>query len=285
MKGTWYLDLIKFNGKIRTTDLDGVCERETLENTALAVYCVSFPKARASAWELDVFVCALFPCVVPSCVLGAGVFWIHYLLPRAAGKLIFHSHSCGNCFWYLCTSVGLRGSQECSLNSCAWNDVAILVGSPPLSLSSPCCSSLFCTHVQSTSFTFSPLHSCILPSVLNQFDLSRLIGCWMPMFKGKILSVSIWQPLNKIFKICHLKKTRFLWLHQLSVLPVLSIHFWSTRWELHSDTHKVSSSYNMECGDGSNVKPYWCAISFPCTVSFQSLHAVSWSVREHVAFC
>lgn len=38
MKGTWYLDLIKFNGKIRTTDLDGVCEIY-LENTALAVDC------------------------------------------------------------------------------------------------------------------------------------------------------------------------------------------------------------------------------------------------------
>ena len=57
--------------------------------------------------------------------------------------------------WYLCTSMGLRGSQECSLNSCAWNNVAILVGSPPLSLSNPCCSSLFPTHAQSTCFTFS----------------------------------------------------------------------------------------------------------------------------------
>lgn len=92
-----------------------------------------------------------------------------YLLPKAAEKLIFHSHFCENCFWYPYSSVGLWGSQECSLSSCAWNDVVILVGSPPLSLSSPCCSSLFSAHAQSTCFMFPLLHSCFLASVLNQF--------------------------------------------------------------------------------------------------------------------
>lgn len=255
------------------------CVKETFENATIAVDCVSFPRARTSMWELNAFVCPLVPCVVPSCVLGVGVLWIHYLLPRAAGKLVFHSHSCENCFWYLCTSVGLWGSQECSLNSCAWNDVAVLVGSPPLSLSNPCCSSLFPTHAQSTCFMFSLLHSWILPPVLNQFNLLSQLVAEMTIFKGKILST--WRALNNIFKICHLK-TRFLWLHQLSVLLVISIRFWNTRWELHSDTHEDNSSYNMGGGDGRKVKPYWYAVSLPCTQLVFSLHRLSHKVYENI---
>lgn len=37
-----------FNGKIRTIDLDRVCERETSENITIAVDCVSSPRARTS---------------------------------------------------------------------------------------------------------------------------------------------------------------------------------------------------------------------------------------------
>lgn len=174
MKGTWYWDLIMFNGKIRTIDLESGCERRLLKILLFAVVCVSFPRARTSMWESNAFV-PWFPVLCPAVSWGWGCSEC-YLLPRAAGKLVFHSHSCENCFWYLCTSMRLRGSQECSLNSCAWNDVAILVGSPPLSRSTPCCSSLFPTHAQSTCFMFSLLHSCILPSVLNQFI--KPISCW-----------------------------------------------------------------------------------------------------------
>jgi len=126
-------------------------------------------------------------CCAQLCLRAGG---IHYLFPRAAGKLVFLSHSCENCFWYKHTRVALQGSQECSLNSCAWNHVAIMVGSPPLCLFNPCCCSLFRTHVQSTCFMFSLLHSCIVPPILNHCNLLSQLAAEMRMFKGKILSVS-----------------------------------------------------------------------------------------------
>lgn len=162
-----------FHDKIRTTDLDGVYERVTWKYWCCCglYFCGGFwfvcfgffsPKGKNFYVRVE---CIGSLCCTKLCLVGWGALNM-YLLPRAAGKLVFHSCFCENCFWYPYSSVGLWGSQECSLSSCAWNGV-ILVGSPPLSLSSPCCSSLFSTHAQSTCFVFPLLNSCFLASVLN----------------------------------------------------------------------------------------------------------------------
>lgn len=125
---------------------------------------VWFPPPRLQGQELlcesliSLYIPVPVPCVVPSCFGDWGTLNA-YLLPNAAGKLIFYSHFCENCFWYPYSSVGLWGSQECSLSSCAWNGVVIVAGSPPLSLPSLCCSSLFSTHALSACFVLPLLHS------------------------------------------------------------------------------------------------------------------------------
>lgn len=79
------MDLIMFHDKIRTTDLEGVYERVTFENTGISVDCIFvgffclcffFPKGK-NFYVRDECLCALVPCVVPSCVLEAGVLRIH----------------------------------------------------------------------------------------------------------------------------------------------------------------------------------------------------------------
>lgn len=79
------MDLIMFHDKIRTTDLKGVYERVTLENTGVAVDCIFgggggvglcgffFPPEGKNFCVRVEYLCALVPCVMPSCVMEAGV--------------------------------------------------------------------------------------------------------------------------------------------------------------------------------------------------------------------
>lgn len=143
-----------FNGKIKTID----CwvwggEKDYWKYN----YCCGLLlfQGQELPCELGAFwLCLGSLCCTQLCLGGGGTL-IQYLLPRAAGKLVFHSSSCENCFYYLSTILGLWGSWERSLNSCDLNDVAILVGSPSPVLSNPCCSSLFPIYAHSPCFIFS----------------------------------------------------------------------------------------------------------------------------------
>lgn len=84
----------------------------------------------------------------------------------------------------------------------------------------------------------------------------------MLMSKGKLLS--IWWSLKKVFKICSLKKARFLFISVfclVSLLHSLLKHqIRTSHW--YSEYIQLLVSERWRC---RKVKLYWCAVLFCCT--------------------
>lgn len=125
-----------------------------------------FPKGK-NFYVRDECLCALVPWVVPSCVLEAGVLRIHTSFQKQLRSLfsipIFVRIASGIhiVVWVSGVPRNVASAAVLGMMLSFWLGVLLL------SLSSPCCSSLFSAHAQSTCFMFPLLHSCFLASVLN----------------------------------------------------------------------------------------------------------------------